>query len=585
MHRCTSESPPLPTETAPPRDGSNSSRGDGSARGGGSAKGGAPERDKETGEGGGTHQGKGHGQRQDQPGAARRKHEKKKSQETFSLPLPVGFKVSATDGSTALLEWQIRLPVLPAQCTKEAALLQAIKTELSWREVMQYLKADGEVYHSTGQEWTSGGVLLSGEKVLKKNLLAGHKYEFRVRFVVPQNTSSSYGNDKGDFKGAWSETVSLILPRKPAGTDYIRPGPDNATFAAAHKNGTGSANGLTRNASAYGQKHNAPESSSGHVQFARRAAGEVADSSASLYGRHFGSATSLPEEVEDEADDIVPDQWVEDGSDSDDDDSPAVRRPLRRQEQGGHKHGAAEEQEHGLGVEEEVHTKWYQLMPPDSHVGTGKYKHPVRVARQDEGSVVGYVSTANKVKAKKKTADWMLVQVHWTTAAAALNGDTGGDSASSLPFGWMKRNEWNHRLQREHILLRHIPESYKEMKKFNGQHVSTAIPEEDEADDNHTPLAAKQNQFAHRTHWQESTKKKREQAAKEAEIGAGDDDFFYSNAAAQSFSGNIDTWYEQVDEGGFLYYYNAVTGESRWEPPEWVEEHDSVSGARCVPFT
>jgi spore germination cell wall hydrolase CwlJ-like protein len=34
------------------------------------------------------------------------------------------------------------------------------------------------------------------------------------------------------------------------------------------------------------------------------------------------------------------------------------------------------------------------------------------------------------------------------------------------------------------------------------------------------------------------------------------------------------TFYEQHDEQGHAYYYNASTGQSQWECPEWVQYID-----------
>ena len=31
-------------------------------------------------------------------------------------------------------------------------------------------------------------------------------------------------------------------------------------------------------------------------------------------------------------------------------------------------------------------------------------------------------------------------------------------------------------------------------------------------------------------------------------------------------------WHQCTDQNGYVYYFNASSGESRWEPPEWVEE-------------
>lgn len=37
--------------------------------------------------------------------------------------------------------------------------------------------------------------------------------------------------------------------------------------------------------------------------------------------------------------------------------------------------------------------------------------------------------------------------------------------------------------------------------------------------------------------------------------------------------------YELRDETGDLYYFNSATGMSSWEPPEWIDSMDPVSGA------
>jgi hypothetical protein len=38
-------------------------------------------------------------------------------------------------------------------------------------------------------------------------------------------------------------------------------------------------------------------------------------------------------------------------------------------------------------------------------------------------------------------------------------------------------------------------------------------------------------------------------------------------------------WYELHDDEGAVYYFNSASGESQWEPPQWVDEIDPVSGA------
>ena len=40
----------------------------------------------------------------------------------------------------------------------------------------------------------------------------------------------------------------------------------------------------------------------------------------------------------------------------------------------------------------------------------------------------------------------------------------------------------------------------------------------------------------------------------------------------------IEIWHESYDDEGYCFYYNEKTQESKWEPPEWIEEIDTVSG-------
>ncbi|KAJ1414901.1 hypothetical protein B484DRAFT_454722, partial [Ochromonadaceae sp. CCMP2298] len=41
----------------------------------------------------------------------------------------------------------------------------------------------------------------------------------------------------------------------------------------------------------------------------------------------------------------------------------------------------------------------------------------------------------------------------------------------------------------------------------------------------------------------------------------------------------VQVWMELFDPEGHAYYFHEASGESKWEPPEWVEESDA-SGAK-----
>jgi curved DNA-binding protein CbpA len=56
-----------------------------------------------------------------------------------------------------------------------------------------------------------------------------------------------------------------------------------------------------------------------------------------------------------------------------------------------------------------------------------------------------------------------------------------------------------------------------------------------------------------------------------------------SSAAAASSASNhgpVDEWIECFDEHGNVYYFNEKTSESKWEPPEWFEESDPITGSK-----
>ena len=114
------------------------------------------------------------------------------------------------------------------------------------------------------------------------------------------------------------------------------------------------------------------------------------NSTASLYHRFLRTVSSLRNDVAtfDECqvdDDIVPDNWVsDDEGDSDDEVKESKSRPPL-----------------GRGNSfRELEVKWHQLIPPNSHMGSGRYVHSV-YARSDASSpVIGYVTTARKVQAK-----------------------------------------------------------------------------------------------------------------------------------------------------------------------------------------
>lgn len=95
-------------------------------------------------------------------------------------------------------------------------------------------------------------------------------------------------------------------------------------------------------------------------------------------------------------DDIVPDNWVsdeEDDSDADEKEESHPRRPHLSK----------------TNSFRELEVKWHQLMPPTSHLGSGRYVHSVHSESDVASPVIGYVTTARKVQAKIRKGTLLFI--------------------------------------------------------------------------------------------------------------------------------------------------------------------------------
>ena len=95
------------------------------------------------------------------------------------LPVPTGVCGVSIDTRTVEITWA------GGERETHGGGWGEIKTELSWC-------LHGNRAGVGGAEWEVGNVLISGQRVRKKNLLPGRIYEFRVRFV----TAAAIGEDR-----------------------------------------------------------------------------------------------------------------------------------------------------------------------------------------------------------------------------------------------------------------------------------------------------------------------------------------------------------------------------------------------------
>jgi hypothetical protein len=184
--------------------------------------------------------------------------------------------------------------------------------------------------------------------------------------------------------------------------------------------------------------------------------------------------------------------------------------------------------------------------------------------------------------------------VHWTSAngdpklrrksSGSTSGDSGGGGSGggggSLPWGWTRSRSVSEETHEVHWFLyplagpTHIDSSPSEMNDphFHSHHHQPQQQEQREEQ------SSKRHQAADR---KQTNKKADEDEDEDNEEAYDKFDQPLGGQGQGHGQGGVDVWYEQWDElNRASYYYNAATGESQWESPEWVEETDPASGAR-----
>jgi hypothetical protein len=179
--------------------------------------------------------------------------------------------------------------------------------------------------------------------------------------------------------------------------------------------------------------------------------------------------------------------------------------------------------------------------------------------------------------------------VHWTSAngdpklrrksSGSTSGDSGGGSGGgggSLPWGWTRSRSVSEETHEVHWFLyplagpTHIDSSPSEM---NDPHFHS----HQQAQEQRQEQSSRRHQAAAR----KQTNKEEEDEEEDNEEAYDKFDQPLRGQGQGHGQGGVDVWYEQWDElNRASYYYNAATGESQWESPEWVEETDPASGAR-----
>lgn len=430
--------------------------------------------------------------------AARRKKQeeeeearRKKEEEEWTFPIPSNVHAECVNPTTVQLTWS---PPPACAYTRPPSYL---RTELGWRSVAQEAddaNSQGSKNSEKEADWNLFTIMRDRTEVVKDSLPAGEEVEFALRFYI-QPTAENEGTLT---RGEWSPPVSVMLPQNP-----LPPSPE-------------------KNKSKYNSMY----------------------ATGSLYRRYLRSVSSLRNTPDldkniEGFDDIEADNWVSDEEDDSDGEDKVERKKINKQPP----------LNRGCSFRD-AEIKWHQLMPPPTHLGTGRFFLPVHSHTDLESPVVGYVSTARKIQAKVRKGEWIFVQAH---AQEHCHGQTSNNASfSGFPWGWVPRSKWIDSHQMTHVYLRPIPTSLKEVKKFK---FMASMPSMSSLKESMKEEAA-------------------DMTGDPVESTTSETESFFENAEEQ-------VWYEQYDEStGNPYYYNSVTGESTWEAPEWVVEYDDYSGIR-----
>ena len=231
---------------------------------------------------------------------------------------------------------------------------------------------------------------------------------------------------------------------------------------------------------------------------------------------------------------------------------------------------------------------WYKLVPPVNIKITGgrpydRYEHPVREEPLEASEEVGYLVPGLAVLAQAVVGDWVKVRYHKKRTISSAKPTAGGlradgwgwcllkDPSSGISFLKSTGDGGNDEVEEEDAVKEADTSHHS-----RGSHASSTVNHA-----NHSSFDDNEDEEEDYEQWDWAGRSEKEkQTAKSSSASKGKTGDAASNHSAVSADSDIDEWYERYDdEGGYMYYWNARTGESSWESPEWVEEIDPTTHA------
>jgi curved DNA-binding protein CbpA len=493
-----------------------------------------------------------------------------------SLPCPTGLRGEVIDPTTVELCWN-PVPI-------KLSSIRGLKVQLSWRLWSGYnldkapKGAGMGTGTGTGEQWTqweTATVYLNGEKVRKKNLMTKKKYEFRIRYVFISETDSRRraggggggggGAGGGEMKGQWCNPIKLHL--------------------------------ISSSTQQQQQQSHKQYQQTPHTQQPRRGS--------------FAEEVSDEEEAKKEEEDTTPAEEVP----SDEEEHTSPSPPSRSS-------SLPMKQKTTSSTSTTPHSSfpaWYQLLPPpDTITRKSLAGEPIRYivslhkSNRSSTEIVGYISNSREILIQKISGNWILAQAHWKNSSASSSCSSSSSSASQqqdsshrssgVVWGYCEFKVYSEMLGKEYQLFQPITQpqqtsssSTTTSSSYAQQHTSQESNNSSNRRQKKIPKKFPANPFSRPQPYGAHG------AAAGAGVGAGAgaageaaedvdvdesegyDSFYYQPSAAAAEKRGVDIWVQKYDETtGHFYYYNASTGQSEWEAPEWVEEKDPASGARLV---
>lgn len=479
---------------------------------------------------------------------------------------PGSIRILMLRGDCIDLEW-----VMPAS----ASTTEGIMSELSWKK------------GTPSAPWESSGKLIAGNRCRKKNLILGINYRFRARCAVP-NPSFDKNNARNNrsvsnmyIKSDWCEELLVSVPageKKPAagGTKEA----DTANNYPPHKNEKVRLHPVDRRPAEPQEKSTTKETAG-------------SDSTPSPLDHNlFGSSGRMAWTAEEAfEDDLVAAKARR---------KKEERREARSREQQSREHAqdAADET-----VEESVDVELHNLCLTSSEkkAAIGKEQHAVRAEPYSASQVIGFVSCDQPVEVAVTCGDYCKVRYHTLSEFSKMKGR----GHTSDGWGWCLGvdPETKHRYllpvggDRQKNKDKGDLGGKKDSgrgKKGSGRNLNGAkgvstkagsgasahfdveidgeVSDNSGDDEDHDMF----DEMHSKGQWKDH--RHSQQQAQSVHMPAGSNGNLNPHGRSFRDAEEEDVWFEEFDENANAYYVNQRTGESRWEPPEWVAEVDPESG-------